>query len=490
VQRDGVLQFLGVPYAAPPVGDLRFRPPAATPSWDGFREASEFGAACPQPTFGMKDFFGNLTRRAGLSWWRRGLLWAAGGTFGFPSGEEDCLTLNVWTPSVDGALPVMFWIHGGGHTAGSGSLLPTIGVPYATRGVVIVSINYRLGVFGYLAHPALIAGGDPSRVTIFGESAGAMSVAQLMASPLARDLFHGAIAQSGTAAHQFLDLHDARGDLAAATRSGELVLDALGEADASDPAGVLRAASVDDLQDAFEAYGDELTFLLHPNVDGWVLEAPVAWTFREGRQAPVPLLLGFTANEGSLLYDLTDSPLWAGPPVENASDWTELIDERFDGDADDIASHYRVESDDDVEAAGEAMLGDSLFGAPTLFTARTHAAAGNPVHLYFLTREPPSPRQTAGAYHGSDLQFVFDSPLPLFPWTDTDRALAAAVVDYWVAFANEGAPLASERLAWPAFDSSNPHWMEFGNKVGVARAERLDRFELLERHLIAPFLGD
>jgi para-nitrobenzyl esterase len=515
---DGTLVFRSIPYAAPPTGELRFRPPEPPRAWGGVRDAIEFRDVCPQPTFGMIDFFDNLVERIGISWWRRTMFSLAGGLMSLPAGNEDCLTLSVWTPSLDATLPVLVWIHGGGHTAGSGSQQAALGVPYAQRDIVVVSINYRLGVFGYLAHPALIAesehgsagnygtldqiaalewvrdniaqfGGDPGRVTILGESAGAMSVAQLMASPLARGLFHSAISQSGTSAHQFLDLDEPRHNLAAATRSGELILEAIGEADAAHPAAVLRAASTERLQEAFARQSGELMYLLHPNVDGWLLEEPVARTFREGRQAPVPYIVGFNAGEGTLLQSIS-GPIWNGRAATTLSDWQDFVDQRFGNDAAAIAAMYPARDENEVITAAEAMLGDSLFGAPSLFAARAHAAAGYPTHLYFLTREPPSPTQTTGAYHAIELQYVFESPFPMFPWNDVDDALSQQMVGYWSAFVKQGAPHAEGQADWTAFDPANPRWMEFGDTIGMTESTRLGHYELMERHLIAPFIDE
>jgi para-nitrobenzyl esterase len=517
VRDEGALVFHSVPYAAPPVGELRFRPPEAPRRWSGVRDAREFRAVCPQPTFGMTDFLEAMVARIGISWWKRAVFAVTGGLLALPEGDEDCLTLTVWTPALEGSRPVMVWIHGGGHAAGSGSQLPTLGLTYARRDAVVVSINYRLGIFGYLAHSALAAesehgsagnygtldqiaalrwvrdniagfGGDPGRVTIFGESAGAMSVAQLMASPLARGLFHGAISQSGTAAHQFLHLDEPRHNLSAATYSGDLLLAALGREDAEEAAAALREASTEKIQAAFEMLGSRLMLLTHPNVDGWLLEESVARTFRDGRQAPVPWLVGFLADEGSLLYAFDEAPIPGGPAITSVDEWHAFVAEQFADDAPAVAALYPVEGEADLERAGEIMLGDSLFGAPTWFSARAHAAAGHPVYLYFMTREPASPTQTTGAYHGSDLQYVFDSPLPLFPWDEVDEALARTMVDYWHAFAVHGAPRADGQPEWPAFDPSEPRWMEFGDRTGLAPVTRLERFELMERHLIAPFL--
>lgn len=514
---EGILVFRGIPYAAPPVGDLRFRPPQRVEPWSGDRDATRFGPICPQPAPGAGGnlFVQDLVARAGLSWWRRMLVGRVASLSGGAVESEDCLTLNVWAPAKKGGrFPVMVWLHGGGHAAGSGAQIPRAGLPYARRGIVLVSINYRLGLLGFLAHPALAAesehgsagnygmldqiealrwvernvhrfGGDPERVTIFGESAGAHSVGQLMASPLARGLFHAAIAQSGTGTHQHLRLREQAPRTPAAESAGERILAQLGQAGAADPAAALRSATVEELRAA--AAADPGVFpAFHPNVDGWVLPDSTARIFQEGKQAAVPLALGVNRDEGTLLLRAVGGPVMGAGRVGTVRAWKELLRQIFGADASVVDRTYPVRNEAGLQRASERLLGDSLFGAPAFFAARAHAGAGHPTYLYHLTRVPPGPRQTAGAYHGLDLSYVFGAPFPLFPWSAEDEALARSVADYWSSFAREGVPRAEKRVEWTPFDPQEPRWLELGDEVAMRPVAPAARYELLARHLVEP----
>ena len=301
----GIMAFEGIPFVAAPVGDRRWRPPAPVEPWDGVREATAPGAICPQ----------------------QGLPGGAGGA----AQSEDCLLLNVWAPlEVAAPLPVMVWIHGGGYRLGSGS--GSDGAPLAAQDVVLVTINYRLNVFGFLAHPALSAesehgasgnyglldmvaalewvrdnaaafGGDPNRVTIFGESAGGGAVAALMLAPQAEGLFHRAIAQSTYVHGWDRPLDAAARGWEPAEALGERVAEALGAPGAG--AEALAAMRTADTQAVLEAAGAGALFLWSgtvwaPNVDGWAIPDDPVTMYAAARQHRVPLIAGITANEGSL----------------------------------------------------------------------------------------------------------------------------------------------------------------------------------------------
>lgn len=509
-----VAVFNGVPFAAPPTGDLRWRPPQSVVPWEGVREASGFGPICRQASSGGNNAFLELmVKRLALSWWRRTLINAAVAMADAPQQSEDCLTLNLRTRNLGGEdlAPVMVWIHGGGHQSGSGA-----GRLYNTdvlleHGVVLVTINYRLGVFGYFAHPALSAesehgssgnygtldqiaalewvranvagfGGDPDNVTIFGESAGGHSIGQLMASPLARGLFHRAIPESGTGYPQFLHLRKAVLSVLSAEEMGNRLASKLGVSDDTGAAAALRAVDADSLLAAVSGFAD-VQPAYHPNVDGWVLPKTTVEIFAAGEQAPVPLIVGSNSDEGTLLYPFFKVPVAEAGPVQTVEDWTNALEVGFGTEADHVASHYPVANEAELLGAGEQLWGDAYFGMPAALMARHHAAIGQPTYLYFFTRQPPSKTQTAGAYHASEIPFVLGGSFGAFPRNDYDEALGEAIRGYWSRLARSGDPNASGAVPWPRFDEADPGLMELGPKIRATRVERAERYAAHERYL-------
>ena len=513
VQEGDVAIFRGIPFAAPPVGELRWRPPAPLETWEGVRDATAPGAICPQPVGGgNSQFFALMIERMGLSWWRRALVDLGARLTPAPMMSEDCLTLNVWAGDFGAeqgpAKPVMVWIHGGGHVAGSGSEAIYDGTSLAKRGVVVVTINYRLGVLGFMAHPALSAesenassgnygmldqiaalewvrenasafGGDPGNVTIFGESAGGHSVGQLMASPLARGLFHRAIPESGSGLQQFLHLREAIGPLPSAESLGVLLAETLAVDDATDPAAALRSLEAAELVAA--ATGGEFGAMTHPNVDGWVLPKTTLETFRAGEQAPVPLLVGTNADEGTLLYPLFRVPTSAPIVAEDLASWQAALEGGYGEHAAEAAALYPAATDADVDAAGEQFWGDAFFGTGAWLMARYHTAAGQPAYLYMFERTPPDAEQTAGAYHAAEIPFVFGSAFPLFPSNDYDETLGETIRDHWIQFARSGDPKAPAREPWPAYDPASDEWFRLGPEIGPAPVARAAKYRLHER---------
>ena len=416
---DHMLVFEGIPYAAPPVGELRWRPPQPAARWDGVRRADRLGRNCMQhqPYGDINPF------AAGVS--------------------EDCLNLNVWTQSAVGRRPVMVWIHGGGFFAGFGGEERHNGTVLARKGIVLVTVNYRLGPLGFLAHPALSAespqrasgnygildqiaalqwvrsniarfGGDPSRVTIFGESAGGMSVGALIGSPLAKGLFHRAILESGTGTGGFV----ARTDSAQAT--GTRVAAALGVTgtDAS-AAARLRALSADSVIAAsVRIAGNPGRPIFWPVVDGWVLPRSVDSAVVLGMANVVPIIVGSNADE----------------PQE-------------------------------------------VFGAPGRAFARLITARGAPAYLYQFTRVgEDSVSRKRGAYHSAEIVFVFGRSRPLDPGaghTAYDSTLADAMSDYWAAFAGAGDPNAAPAGArwprWPLYEPVRDSYLELGPQIVAKR---------------------
>ena len=302
---DGVRSYKGIPFAAPPVGELRWKAPQPVAAWEGVRECNDFGPDCPQAPYPQSSLYYSAPRKQ----------------------SEDCLYLNVWTAAKAAEKrPVMVWIHGGALTRGSGATRAYDGTALAKKGVVLVTINYRLGPLGYLAHPELTAespnrssgnygaldqiaalkwvqkniaafGGDPGRVTIFGESAGSWSVNALVASPLARGLFHRAIGQSGGSFGPMTYLKEDREGRPSAEKIGEAFAKAAG----ADSIKALRAQPAEKIVEVFNSDPEGRKFRTQPNVDGWALPDEIRNIFAQGKQNEVPVIVGSNANEMTTL---------------------------------------------------------------------------------------------------------------------------------------------------------------------------------------------
>ncbi len=439
--------FKGLPYAAPPTGAYRWRPPMPAPVWSGVKDAADFGPACIQPTPGAPHIYSN----------------SLGAT------SEDCLSLNIWSPQAARNAPVIVWIHGGSLVAGSSKEVYYDGSAWARGGAVVVTINYRLGILGYLAHPDLSAespadisgnyglmdqiqalrwvqqniaafGGDPSNVTIAGESAGGLSVLYLMASPLAEGLFHKAIAQSAymisapelkTAAHGMPAAETAGATLARNLQAPSL--------------RVLRSMNPQTLTDSSVMAG----FAPFGVVDGVVLPRQLVDTFDRGEQAPVRVRAGFNSGEIRSLRMLA-------PPVPgSAADYERTIREKYGDLADDFLMLY-PSSD-----MGESILAttrDALYGWTSERLVRSQTAMGHPSYLYLFDHGYPAMDQAGlHAFHASELPYVFGTlnrtpPLwPKIPDAPSETRLSAAMVDYWVSFARSGVPAAAGASAWPGY---------------------------------------
>ncbi len=477
----GIIAFRGIPYAAPPVGDLRWRPPAQVSGWQGVRDAAGSGPICIQ-----------------------------NGGQNVPQ-DEDCLLLNVWAPrETSEPRPVLFWIHGGGYTGGSGSTAIYDGTPLAADGAVVVTINYRLNVFGFLAHPALSAesphgasgnyglldmvaalewvrdniaafGGDPGRVTIFGESAGGGAVMSVMLVPQAGGLFHGAIAQSNWINGWDRPLAEPARGWEAAEAQGVRVAAALGIAErAEDSLAALRAASAADVFAASNAEAGSAFMrtgnVWAPNVDGWVIpEDPLAM-YRAGRQHPVPLITGLNGNEGSLMT--------RGMDIPNAGAFEAYVRSVYPELADEMLAHYDASSPAAAKAAVDKVVHDLYFAGPVRAHAEAQAAAGAPTWLYHFTHVPPTAWGAAlGSHHAAELVYVFgtltrreeggERPLGLTPvgdYTDTDTALSATMRAYWVQFAATGDPNREGLPPWPAFDPETDRHLELSSAIAPGTA--------------------
>ena len=457
--------FRGIPYALPPVGNLRWRATEPAAGWPGTRDAAAFGPSCVQPPVPADSVY--YDPPAAMS--------------------EDCLTLNVWAPAQAEGAPVIVWIHGGSLRIG-GSAEPLFdGAGFARRGIVFVSINYRLGVLGWLAHPALSAespnqtsgnyglldqiealrwvrdnaaafGGDPGNVTIMGESAGALSVTYLLASPLSRGLFHKAIAQSTNlrampelrrAAHGLPSGED--GGLAFAGAVGAANLEALRAIDAE---ALTRAA----LRARFGAQGV---------VDGWALPRQLVDAFDAGEQARVPLLTGFTSGEmRSGLVPLP--PIPASPQA-----YEEAIVRRYE----DLAPAFlALYPSSDMRESMLATLRDAVFGWSSERLARQQAQAGIPAFLYLFDHCDPAARaRSLCAFHAAELPYVFgqigsEGALPPnWPRPDgaAEAALSEAMMDYWVGFATTGDPNGPGRPSWPAYADGEGYMRFSGGPVAA-----------------------
>ena len=445
--------YRGVPYAAPPVGELRWKAPQPPASWKGKREAKEFGAACWQTPYPAGSIY--LAKLPPLS--------------------EDCLTLNIWTAtkSPQERLPVMVWIHGGGFTRGSGISEAYNGENFALKGVVLVTINYRLGIFGFIAHPALTAesehhssgnyalldqiaalrwvnkniaafGGNPKNVTIFGESAGSWAVNALMASPLTKGLFERAIGESGG---MFAPMRS----LSQSEKAGDTLATSLG-ATGQDALKTLRAKSPEDLVKTNAPTTSGI-------VDGWVLPQDVRTIFAEGKQNDVPLIVGFNSDEGTTLAP-------QGATTTSAA-FSTGAHQRFGDLSDQFLQTYPAGSDSEAVQSFYESYRDQVFGWEMRTWARSASKTSHhAVYMYYFTHRPPGPQSARlRAFHAAELPYVFGNFFFPFPWEDADHKLSGIISTYWVNFAKTGDPNGAGLPKWPAFDSANDQALELGDTI-------------------------
>jgi len=484
--------FKGIPYAAPPVGHLRWQPPLNHQPRSGVQPALEYAPACVQPAWNLA-FARNIATTFGTD---PDLVPALTQT------SEDCLFLNVWTATWESTKrkPVMMWIHGGSNVSGAGSEVPYDGANLARKGVVVVTINYRLNVFGFLAHPALSAesphaasgnyglldqiaalkwvrrnieafGGDPERVTVFGESAGAIDVGYLMASPLAKGLFHRAISQSGGAAIADFRL------LADEEARGSKFADALGVSAGSDVLGALRAVEPGALlHKAMTAFPGGPSFA--PNTDGWVLPRPPGLSFEAGKQHEVPLLIGVNADEWTTLRFFT--------PRYDVESFRAALRAAYSANGDRAVALYPANAPEDLVHATDRWLTDIWFVGPSKLMARWMSTVPSNTYFYVLTRHLPAPGGAKlGAYHAAEMAYVFDN-LDDEAWVPRgayDRELADIIGRYWVQFATTGDPNVEGLPAWPPYNRETDTHLELGDEVGARSGFRREACELFEAML-------
>jgi para-nitrobenzyl esterase len=483
---DGVRTYLGIPYAKAPVGELRWRAPEPPAAWTGVRDATAFQPLCMQPAATPGDaLFSRVFFRP------------------VSPMSEDCLYLNIWTTAKAGSPPqaVMVWLPGGGFRGGSANDPLYDGARLARRGVIVVSINYRLWRFGFFAHPQLTAesghgasgnyglmdqiaalqwvqsniaafGGDPKHVTVFGQSAGSIAVSYLLVSPLARGLFQRAIGESGAGfapSNPGSILSRTLISLADSEASGVRLASALGAADIE----TLRHKTADDILNVDPKVRAELTW---PTLDGYVLPTSVDDVYAAGRQMNVPVLTGSNADEGSLF-----------PSVATLDAYLARTHAMFGPLADAFLKLYPASDDTSAHDASEASVRDAFLGWANWTWVNEQARTGTaPAYYYYFERHPPAPPNEhfveeigsrVGAYHGSELAYTFGNFIPDdWTWTADDRAFSTTIQSYWVNFAKTGTPNGPGLPNWPAFDPKRPRVMIFDTTAAMGPIPNLERY--------------
>ncbi len=473
---DGITVYKGVPFAAPPLGNLRWRAPQPPIPWKGVRKTDAYAPACMQTPIVNRDL--------GLE----------------PvTTSEDCLYLNIWTPakSPRERHAVMVWIYGGGFTIGGTSMPQYDGEKLAKKGVVLVSVAYRLGEFGFLAHPELSAenhghsgnyglldqiaglrwvqrniaafGGDPSRVTIFGESAGGISVSMLAASPLAGGLFQRAISESGGSlapARLAREGGENVPPLSLAERNGAAFLAKLGAASIAD---ARKMSAEDILKHSPPGMGGSW-----PNFDGYVLPGDEYDLYRAGRYNDTPVLIGTNSDEGALFVASTTLPAYQAAVRSGYGEY-----------ADKILAAYPADSDAQALRSDRDLARDATFGWNTWAWARLQSRTGKgKVYVYYFSHRPQYPNQPRykdwGAAHGSEISYVFGNFIPAMPATAADLTLSDEVSSYWVNFANTGNPNGAGLPQWPAFEEPHAQVMNLNDPSKAIPVPHLRKLEALD----------
>lgn len=482
--------FKGIPFAAPPVGDLRWKPPQPVSPWEGVKACTEFGCACPQhemPEPYRRDF-----------------------------GEqsEDCLYLNVWTgaESQDERRPVMVWIHGGGFYLGAASTETYDGEVLAREGVIVVAINYRIGPYGFLAHPLLSKesdrnvsgnyglldqikalkwvkknigafGGDPNRVAIFGESGGARSVCFLMVSPLSKGLFHRAIVQSGSLYRPIGHLKESRQGLVAIEKQGEGLAKKLG----CETLAELRKKSADEILNTANPKtapfvtppnptppSDDNGIIVGPIIDGWALPDDPVKLFNSGKQHDVPMIIGSNKDEASMFLSR-----FGGSKVE---EFHNLVRHFFPNHYETILKLYPVTKDTDALDALNRFMTDVTWTRPARATAIGMGTVESKVYVYHLTQHRPGVLDRFGAFHGADIRYVFGHDMGAgVPFSEEEWVLSEKMLKYWINFAANDDPNSPDLPWWPAYEKDTDQCLELGPEIKVISNLRKEACDLFDR---------
>ncbi|MEO8097919.1 MAG: carboxylesterase family protein [Acidobacteriota bacterium] len=501
--QNGMTVYLGVPFAAPPVGDLRWRAPQPAAEWTGVKTANAFAPACtgggsPSGIRTQAAAKGKAPAPAPLPAQAKAKA-KQGGGFPGGGGSEDCLYLNVWTPAkaANERLPVMVWVYGGGFVGGSTAGALTTGERLASKGVVVVSVAYRVGPLGYLAHPGLSTeskdhvsgnygvldlvaglqwvkkniaafGGNPGAVTIFGESAGGIAVSMLSASPLAKGLFHGAISESG----------GSFGPPSLPALPGENMLlmkdaEKLGQ----EFAAKAGAASVADLRKlpavAVVAAAGGSEGITWPVIDGHVLPEDQYKMYEAKRFNDTPVLVGYNSDEG-LSFGVAATP----------DAYRQATHQRYGPYADRLLAAYPTDPDRVTKTARD-LTRDAAFGWATWSWARLQAQRGKgKAYLYYFDQHPDypadSPQAGRGSAHGSEIQYVFQH-LPANA-TESDKSISETMAIYWTNFAKKGDPNGPGVPAWPAYNDRDPQSMYFSQTAKVGPVPSLASMKILDEY--------
>lgn len=479
LNEDGLNAYLGLPYALPPTGNRRWQPPAPMPDWDGTRDATRFGPACPQPL-----------RRPGSVY-----------ECDIPLKDEDCLNLNIWAPEDAKDLPVFVWIHGGNLLRGAGSEALTHGAALAKRGQIVVTINYRLNILGYLAHPELdgespdnvsgnyglldqiaalewvkrniaAVGGNPDNVTVAGESAGALSVYYLLCAPAAKGLFNRAIAQSGHICSAQALKQEQYG-MGTGHATGQSILAALG----CNSIAELREWDAQDLALA----ADKAGFAAQGVVDGVVLPDQPLKMFETGQTARVPLITGF--NSGEILT----LEFFMPPLPQTPADYEAMIRARYGDLSDRFLARY---PSDDIKGSTEAAVGEALFGWTALSAAKAQIKAGLPAYVYYFDHGyPAADERGLHGFHASELAYLFDTMAasppawPKAPDNAQEAEFTRVLGDYWTEFTRNGTPAANGAVVWPDY-SKNGAILHFSKTADVKYDLFPDMYELIEEDFV------
>ena len=474
---DGHHYYLGIPVAAPPVGDLRWKPPKPVVAWSGIRESTEYGSACPQEPYpGMQ--VANM--------------------------DEGCLYLNVWTSATSPGdrLPVMVWIHGGGYHSGSASEALYNGSSLAKKGVVVVTVNYRVGAFGFLAHPQLASespngssghygildniaalewvqrnvaafGGDPSRVSIFGESAGGWSVMALMQSPPAEGLFHRGIAQSPpvvSISTLYAGPPDPEALLGSFESKGQALASILGCNQATDVLACMRDKTPEEILAAV-AGPQPLHFA--PVGDGIVVSEAL-WSARDERHwQDVPLIIGTTANELTAMGIMPSVmiPEMVAGFWQMFQPWESYVQRIFGEQAERVLTLYPADTPEEVYSALDRLGTDLMTCYCKLSAALLSEQVSSPTYMYQFARVPDwEHSETMGAFHTLEIGYVFGGPrmwMQHIEYEAEDKALSETMMDYWTTFAATGDPNGPGRPDWPVYDPASEDYLEFDVEVTV-----------------------